>query len=601
MRIVKSLLLFVLALTILNLLPQKVSVAEKNIPRNVRIATYTYNATRKIHNANFLRQELEQAGVRTFGFEIVPRSNCRCNSTLAIVRSARGDGTNALLLNAHIDDPRPQSKNSFGARVVLVLAQKLVLAQWLAKDVVILLPSCCSCASRRSTLDSKSGWPDNSCSSAPLLRFIQQYKDSALPFQIGNIDQAISFSYSPSKDTALCVGLHAPNGRLPNLDMYAMLLAGSGHHSVNIPLHLLPEIRVNSDAYGFFRHTVYALNYGARVFAGFSGGPHSDFIANGIDSLSLIVGSPCRSIEGSINVSERKVHSLFYIIFRSLSNLEEPLHHSHYFYLPTSIDSFVPLLHVVLALVIPSILSLSIDALVHYRRAIASQQDVTSNLSNSPAFRSNYGRLQLQIFHPILMCHFVFFSTMSAFVFLLRLHLIDECIVSLYLVMTQIIWIATVMMLTGLLNQLHQGDQGKKVQIFSLFSGVVCTTAAFWVAGTLSINFFTSVFGSAGLALVCACIPSIHSKDVAKETEMSVVGYRILCFCLIATISPAGSLISFAASMSMTPLDVVISQNGGLPDFPSPAVSFACVCLMPISACVAALLLGALPVRRAAC
>lgn len=364
---------------------------------------------------------------------------------------------------------------------------------WLSKDVLLHLPSCCSCASTPGPGRSHVAWAAaahgvSGCSPAPLRFFLDQYAlqpafqepsgwrgplrqllrrhglhpvaealvaeptghgplavETALALRRGGglLRQAVSLSLCGGEAQSLCVEPRGRGTRLPNLDLYSTIwrvaqlpsvrvpvsieAGGSGGHSrewaslldaiwqrvtgarallTEAPMDRWPAVVLDAvwrDALAIrqaavetpperwpdlarhlLSHTAAALRPASTLLAFTAGqavsryadAPHAPALDAGLDALHLSAeqrGSCSAGHEAASPakqpVSDGRLLSVIQLAVRSLSNLHEALHHSHYAYMPVSADAFLPLkLALPLLLGLP-LASLTLRAAAHLRAA----------------------------------------------------------------------------------------------------------------------------------------------------------------------------------------------------------------------------------------
>jgi len=201
----------------------------------------------------------------------------------------------------------------------------------------------------------------------------------------GLIRQALTLSLCGSdsdnsnrRESSLCVELRGHAGRLANLDLYSAIWRVAQLPAVRVPLAIatgrrqtVETVRIGAAAIkrnaarglGAFKTLVskalhqatLALRPSATLLA-FSAGqamgghpesPHAPALDLGIDSLHMYTDRSGKCSTGAASlgdgVADGQVLSLLQLVVRSLSNLHEALHHSHYVYFPLSASSFLPL------------------------------------------------------------------------------------------------------------------------------------------------------------------------------------------------------------------------------------------------------------------
>ncbi|KAL1507121.1 hypothetical protein AB1Y20_007976 [Prymnesium parvum] len=305
-------------------------------------------------NASEWFGRMAQLGLEPQRHPLHPRPGCSCASTSAVVRAQRGDGKEALLLAVQLSDSAEGSaSDSRALALVLRLAARLRHEAWLAKDVQLLLHPCCACAAARAP----------ACSSAPLRRHLAaqtlraavgRRRDgaallAALDESRGGLLRAAVSVALPAAGGAVRVDVAGEDGRLPNLDAYAAVWKVARSAAVRVPLVLRSdEGSPRTAAWRWLpprasRAAALArrfLHFALQLALGAPQGPHAEALAVDVDAISL------REVRPSGRGSELSGEQLLGLLegsVRAFSNLEEALHHSHYWYVLLQPDAFVPL------------------------------------------------------------------------------------------------------------------------------------------------------------------------------------------------------------------------------------------------------------------
>lgn len=377
-----------------------------------------------------LRAQFEMAGASVEVYETHAPANCSCTSMVATVRAARGDGLEAFFMSIEVGDATDltDATSSRAFELAHRLARHLHVARWLAKDVIFFLhPRCaCACGTNAVAQDDfflASDWP--ACPHGPVTKFIEGcLAPHALPSRRTQLShgkgdlgakcmpgaadrqpclrssllrQVISFSLRATRGSgqprALAVELGGIGGRLPNLDLYAALWKAAGHSAVGVPLELLSTrgtgAHARSLAFAFtpwLAHilgTLYeqlrldealaAFRFTLNLAWGAPRGEHAKALAFGVDGLSLSAAQPWPGGDLRPELSDMQIVSLLLGLVRSLSNLCEALHHSHYTYLLGAVGTLMPFKFTAALLHLPPLVFLAILMVLHRRNHLAAE------------------------------------------------------------------------------------------------------------------------------------------------------------------------------------------------------------------------------------
>eukprot|EP00750_Incisomonas_marina_P032775 INCI9344.1.p1 GENE.INCI9344.1~~INCI9344.1.p1 ORF type:complete len:764 (+),score=123.92 INCI9344.1:262-2292(+) len=294
-----------------------------------------------------------------------------------ILRGARASGTESIALVSSFSEfaDAPCSDPS-GLSLLLEFERQLSMAKWLAKDIVFLATS--------SSLERDRGlgyglhaWLDT---------YHASRADSMV--HVGRIRGAIVLDMPGGNFTSLAVPLPGLNGGLPNLDMFNTWQMAWGRRTVGTSM-LLPSKEASSDVFSRIVASFdsrFATSFGAWSLAvssyvdrllnvcrfmtqlAFSpSGSHAHFLQYNIDAMTLapttLEVDPQRAWGIPVRLGNSEPAEFSSVRFlkaledelHALSNLEERLHQSFYFYflanerMFVSIDEYIFSLGILLA------------------------------------------------------------------------------------------------------------------------------------------------------------------------------------------------------------------------------------------------------------
>ena len=267
----------IIGLVVAALLVQPVYVDDSALLSGWADFEYQHTSSELIHSVDAVSAAtiLHPAALQLFrqlaALDLQPRShhhlhaNCTCTLISSVVRAARGDGTEAVLLAVETGEAHDMS-DAAGRREVelaLQLARHVRAVSWLSKDVVILFYPRCSCA----CIEGAGVRRQLSCLQRPVYQYLADYhllskldhgssgdaiiaafrtRRAGLIRQLLILSQpvgdrghqTVDVSGIPAEPVAVEVQLIGAVGHLPNLDAYAALWATASHVDVRVPLVL---------------------------------------------------------------------------------------------------------------------------------------------------------------------------------------------------------------------------------------------------------------------------------------------------------------------------------------------------------------------------
>ena len=276
--------------------------------------------------------------------------------------------------------------NSSGLSMGLALLTYLANAKWLAKDV-ILLAADGKVLGRCNVFLSKALDSEAHCSLDGALdgsdgfafgteAWLQAYHtdpfqsglQDGLPMRAGVIRAAINLETMPDLRQVEAIGIYAAgmNGQLPNLDLVNTAVRAFHRHQIPTVLdrdavqqgsehvhesyvsfvltwtiHFCKEYITAKFERGLLKYLddLKGMLYFMATLASGPSGPHANFIRYNIDSVTLsLTKGPNANLR---ELSTRDVLRSIEMVIRALSNLEEKLHQSFYFYVLPSTSTFV--------------------------------------------------------------------------------------------------------------------------------------------------------------------------------------------------------------------------------------------------------------------
>ena len=535
-----------------------------------------------------LQAQFDAIGARSTIYETQATPNCSCTSVVATVHANHGDGSEALLLSVEVGDEADleDAHSSRACRVAHRLADYLRSARWLAKDVVMLLHPRCACACR-----SAPEMP--ACPQGPVRRFLEDYHllpamriakvgddDAATAAAIhtglrartsGELRQVVTLSLRGDEPPrALAVDLGGSNGRLPNLDLYSTVWKIAGHEAVRVPL-VIPATGAE-DAWAAVRFAL-SLAWGAPR------GEHAAALTLGLDALSLSGTSQFPSLpvpsggRPTATLSDVQILRLLEGTLRSLSNLAEALHHSHYTFLLAGAGAIVPFKITAPMLHLPPLLSLGLRALSH---------QATTVMAVTATMLLHACGLCLALIPPI--SPYSSSSSMSP---------------AWYLSVVQIVWAVLVWGLAW------ASQRCPHHLTHDALAFAACISAAALAFGFTCRSLHLGLVGSVALAGIAAAgIPGLvrHPRKWNEAQRRSTSGWastrRLVghIFALIA-LSPCVllALLVAATTGGNVSLLVVTAEAWKIAAIHNTLpIAFACICCLPLSAVAASIRLGIL-------
>ena len=298
-----------------------------------------------------------------------------CSTVHKTIESRRGDGTESLLLvvpvkkNICLLDERERQNqglptSSFAIAVGVQVSKMLARVPWLAKDIVILMIEEASC---QPSIAIETWFKHFGDLSVPLphispLEFGQgtnsEFENNSTSHLrlSSTIQQALVLEFESPMPTEARLGVLGYNGQLPNLDLVILTKKNLDYFTAGLSIGL--------DVGGFTEHwkkqnetwrtllqrleIIVRMTYAhAR---GLSKGLHGPLLKKNIDAISIVFTSPNNSNfkNSAPDMSlpkpktARNALSAVEMVFRSLNNLEERLHHATGLYLPAGPGSVVP-------------------------------------------------------------------------------------------------------------------------------------------------------------------------------------------------------------------------------------------------------------------
>jgi hypothetical protein len=308
-----------------------------------------------IHNA-FNRQPLDNLSLtlESLGIETYVERGNGCGFIHGIVRSKRGDGKESIILVTPIS-LTPTLSESLLIRSGLILVDHFSNVQWLAKDLIWLVVFHCSL---------------NCTSSSILSRWLDQYQNGkgAGPrfTRAGVLQQGLVLSAQDS-DSGLSkanINLVGHDGLLPKLDTYHLLRGNSWLLSrLNILMDPYSDPTSSSQGQsGLSRYLAKLQHMKSMIIQTTSckpAGAHAEFKRFMVDAANLhLTLAPLLSSGPDSDVTALKIAEFLELVFRSLNNLSERMHHSYFLYLLTSSSTFITvefyIIPVVLLILIPA-------------------------------------------------------------------------------------------------------------------------------------------------------------------------------------------------------------------------------------------------------
>jgi len=281
-----------------------------------------------------------------------------------ILRGNRASGTESMVLATSFADISPtKGRDPSGLSFLVTFVEHLASAKWLAKDIVFLITS--------SSLQRSQGL------GVGLHRWLEAYHaslDESI-LHVGRIRAGLILDMQGGNYSSLAVPLPGINGGLPNLDMFnlwaqqwgrrgAPLRSKHGTHSL-----ILPAANANDDAFSrlFFsvQTPLAGLGDNFRLYADRAtnilrfmyqlafapSGTHAHFLRYNIDAMTLepttqydpsrTWGLPMGASRSNSGFSTVLLAQTLEDVLHSMSNLEERLHQSFYFYFLANEKNFV--------------------------------------------------------------------------------------------------------------------------------------------------------------------------------------------------------------------------------------------------------------------
>ena len=356
------------------------------------------HTTPTLSDAQQLRCELEALGAAGDVTDVRMTMNCSCTSVQGVLRSPRGIRDGVVVLAMEVSEAHDLSGAvaSRSAKIALQLAKLLMAADWLATDILLLLHSRCGCA-RTSVSRDVFGAVNQNDNLRHLLneyhRLASPIRDSssinaATAYKLhwgGPVRQLLAMTLGNRSTSggdalrSLAVDLHGAQGRVPNFDLYATLWKAADNSRDRASLNLFSNgctkigcraccgdhtgaadgigcVAGNLSAAFITRplfQAVHALLHasGARTMLRFTthhawgtpGATHDAALRLGIDGLTLRAEPACTVPHSLPSLQDEQLLSLLETFLRSLSNLDEALHHSLYTYLLAEPSRLVPL------------------------------------------------------------------------------------------------------------------------------------------------------------------------------------------------------------------------------------------------------------------
>ena len=370
--------------------------------------------------AAVLARRLTQHGMRAHAFDTRAAHNgtCVCTAILGRIDAPFGVSAGTLLVAVEVGEAADLSDadSHRATRIALRLADTLAAAPWLAKDVHLLLHSRCACACAVEAM--------TACPHGPVRHALDAHHRLGSGHPGGGIEagarwggpirQVLTFALggsarggkrregsasgggggvSEAAPSAVAIELAGVSGRLPNLDLYSTVWKVAAQRAINIPLVLPATGHLHQTATACNRHhaspsagALHRLRNAARVdyaisawrFAlvlawGAPRGEHASALSMGIDAISMSTLSardgalqcPTRTPHAPTPLRDEQLVALLEGTIRSLSNLDESLHHSHYIYLLADSHSLLPFGHIGPLLHLPPLASLLLRAAAH--------------------------------------------------------------------------------------------------------------------------------------------------------------------------------------------------------------------------------------------
>lgn len=224
--------------------------------------------------------------------------------------------------------------------LLLSLVNMLGSAQWMSKDVVLLIASTEKCRHGLETNDGIAAWLDayynyDNNDDGGHRTFGEMRRAGIVRFAL-NFEISISSSLS-SRRRVLKILTQGTNGRLPNLDLVAVVLNAMHSQCMSCPRRIGVTTATEDDriARGYFARLTTMLAFVFDMIRG-STGPHGQALAHGIDALTISIAETEDPV-----VQFEDIGRAFELSLRWLSNAEESLHHSHFLYVMPSAHQFV--------------------------------------------------------------------------------------------------------------------------------------------------------------------------------------------------------------------------------------------------------------------
>lgn len=285
-------------------------VKEKLISFGLEVFTHNYTASRVV-TSHDKPQVSQYSGINTYG----------------ILRAGRSSSVEALVLTA--PDVLGDDEENSGVVVLLALAKYFSSKNYWSKDIIFLVSSN-GVVGIQAWVNSYMGVHSPSITSHPLTG------------RSGAIQGVINLEINTGNIGFMNIVPEGVNAILPNLDLVYVASSLCEQEKLQTTFH------VNWDSPGLFSpdtHYAKSLLTSTVVLAHHATGlpltNHAPFLKHRIDSLTL------KSIPGTSFQTKHSVRQLKDLaralegIFRSLNNLLERLHHSEFFYILMSRDTFV--------------------------------------------------------------------------------------------------------------------------------------------------------------------------------------------------------------------------------------------------------------------
>ncbi|CAH0516539.1 unnamed protein product [Peronospora belbahrii] len=277
--------------------------------------------------------------------------------------SPLADGKEAIVLVTHYQNVGATSGDYSGLSIGLALLKCLARAQWLAKDVILLVAD-------DGALDGSDGYAPGTEAwlQAYHLDPVQSGMQDGLPMRAGVIRAAVNLESMFHSHQVGAVGIYAAgmNGQLPNLDLVNTAVRAFRQHKIptvldradaqqiiehkpesyitsmfNIMMNLSEKyvpVELKQGALNYLMNLKGMMRFMTTLASGPSG-PHANFISYNIDSITLSLVK--RPSSGDRQLPTREVLRSIEMVIRALSNLEEKLHQSFYLYVLPSTTTFV--------------------------------------------------------------------------------------------------------------------------------------------------------------------------------------------------------------------------------------------------------------------